>query len=215
MVVIDSETVLQAGMSALSDCDPVMSRIIAAGAIPALRRREPGFAGLCWIVTGQQLSTASANAIWNRIEVFFETLTPSALLAASVEDLRSLGLSEAKVRTLRAAAEAVLSEGLPLDVLNQKSALEAHALMTAVKGIGPWTADIYLTFCLGHADIFPAADLALQEAAKLAYGLDQRPSAKSIGVLAEQWQPWRGVAARVLWAYYRQVKSRDGAPVTG
>jgi DNA-3-methyladenine glycosylase II len=85
--------------------------------------------------------------------------------------------------------------------------------MVAVKGIGPWTADIYLLFCLGHADAFPAGDLALQEAARIAYGLDERPKEKAFVALAERWRPWRGVAAKVLWAYYRIAKAREGAPV--
>jgi DNA-3-methyladenine glycosylase II len=90
---------------------------------------------------------------------------------------------------------------------------DAHAALTAVHGIGPWTADIYLLTCLGHADAWPAGDLALQEAARLAFALDARPAAKALVALAEPWRPWRGVAARVLWTYYRAVKRRDGAPV--
>jgi DNA-3-methyladenine glycosylase II len=81
-----------------------------------------------------------------------------------------------------------------------------------VKGIGPWTADVYLLFCLGHPDAFPAGDLALQEAARVAYGLEARPSVKELIALAERWRPWRGVAAKVLWAYYRLAKAREGAP---
>ena len=93
------------------------------------------------------------------------------------------------------------------------SADEAHAALTAVHGIGPWTADIYLLTCLGHADAWPAGDLALQEAARLALALDARPTTKEMGPLAEGWRPWRGVAARLLWTYYRTVKRRDGAPI--
>ena len=93
------------------------------------------------------------------------------------------------------------------------SADEAHAALTAVHGIGPWTADIYLLSCLGHADAWPAGDLALQEAARLAFGLRARPNAKEMVALAEPWRPFRAVAARVLWTYYRAVKGRDGAPV--
>lgn len=111
-------------MSALSILDPVMSSIIAGGAVPGLRRREPGFSGLCWIMTGQQLSTASANAIWQRVNASFEELTPQALLAATPENLRLLGLSDAKVKTLRATAEAVLSGQLPLDTLHDRNAPE-------------------------------------------------------------------------------------------
>ncbi|HKH34827.1 MAG TPA: DNA-3-methyladenine glycosylase 2 family protein, partial [Beijerinckiaceae bacterium] len=118
----------------------------------------------------------------------------------------------AKIRTLRAIAAAIQDKSLPIGRLHDMPAEEAHALLTAVKGIGPWTADIYLLFCLGHPDAFPARDLALQEAARLAYGLDERPKEKEFVALAEQWRPWRGVAAKVLWAYYRLIKQRDGVP---
>jgi DNA-3-methyladenine glycosylase II len=123
-------------------------------------------------------------------------------------------LSAPKIRTLRAIAEAIASGALPLGTLSDLAADEAHAVMTAVKGIGPWTADIYLLFCLGHPDAFPAGDLALQEAARLAYGLDGRPKEQDFVALAERWRPWRGVAAKVLWAYYRIAKAREGAPVS-
>jgi DNA-3-methyladenine glycosylase II len=89
----------------------------------------------------------------------------------------------------------------------------AHAALTALHGIGPWTADIYLLFCLGHADAFPSGDLAVQEAARIAFGLRNRPDAKRLTKLAEAWRPWRGVAAHLLWAYYHAVKKRDVVPV--
>lgn len=211
-IIIDSDMILREGAEALSRKDPVLARLVAGGALPPMRRSDPGFAGLCWIVIGQQLSTASADAIWRRVSGHFGELTPSALMATSEETLRTLGMSRGKVKTLRAVAEAVLSGALPLDSLHEKQAAEAHALMTSVHGIGPWTADLYLMFCIGHADIFPSADLALQEAAKLAYSLKERPTAKTLADRARQWKPWRAVAARILWAYYRQAKSREGVP---
>ena len=107
-----------------------------------------------------------------------------------------------------------MAAGLPLERLGELGADEAHALLTTVKGIGPWTADIYLLFCLGHADAFPAGDLAVQEAARLALALPARPPEKELLALAERWRPWRGVAAKVLWAYYRLAKSREGAPIS-
>jgi len=90
---------------------------------------------------------------------------------------------------------------------------EAHGRLTALKGIGPWTADVYLLFCLGHPDAFPAGDLAVQEAARLAYNLETRPDAKALTALAERWRPWRGVAAKVLWMVYRKARSRDATPL--
>ncbi len=211
--LLETEAVLKRGVDELVSADPVMARLMAEGVTPQLRKRPPGFEGLAWIVIGQQVSTASAAAIWSRLRGIFEPPTPQTFLALSDEDLRGAGLSAGKVRTLRAAAAEIMDERLPLDRLQNLPADEAHGLLTRVKGIGPWTADIYLLFCLGHPDAFPSGDLAVQEAARLAYGLEQRPDAKALTLLAEQWRPWRGVAAKVLWAYYRVAKAREGAPV--
>ena len=213
--LLETDEVLKRGLDALTRADPVMRALAAAGIVPALRKRPPGFEGLAWIVVGQQVSTASAAAIWGRLRQGLEPATPEAFLRLSDEDLRAAGLSAGKVRTIRAAAREIVEGGLPLDRLHELPAEEAHGLLTRVKGIGPWTADIYLLFCLGHADAFPAGDLALQEAARLAADLAARPSEKELLALAERWRPWRGVAAKVLWAYYRIAKSREGAPMQG
>jgi DNA-3-methyladenine glycosylase II len=209
--ILDSDAALKAGLAKLARRDPVLARLVREGAAPVLRKRPPGFEGLAWIVTGQQVSTASAAAIWARVRDSLAPVTPDRIRAASDEELRAPGLSAAKIRTLRAAAAAVAEGRLPLDRLPELSADEAHDLLTTVKGIGPWTADIYLLFCLGHPDAFPAGDLAVQEAARLAYVLPDRPDAKALTALAERWRPWRGVAAKVLWAHYRMVKAREGA----
>jgi DNA-3-methyladenine glycosylase II len=211
--LLDSMKALDAGVAALTAQDPVMARLVEEGARPPLRKREPGLEGLAAIIVSQQLSTASANAIWSRIKTRWPELSADAILAATDDDLRGTGLSAPKIRTLRAIAEAVRSGALPLHAFRDRPADEAHAVMTSVKGIGPWTADVYLLFCLGHADAFPAGDLALQEAARIAYALDARPKEKDFIALAERWRPWRGVAAKVLWAYYRLAKAREGVPV--
>ena len=211
--LLDSDAVFQQGLAALADGDPVMARVIAEGAVPPLRKREPGFEGLAATIVSQQLSTASAAAIWGRVKAGFPDLSPARIVEASDESLRAAGLSGPKIRTLRGIAAAVAEGSLPLDSLGDRPADEAHAIMVAVKGIGPWTADIYLLFCLGHADAFPAGDLALQESARIAYGLESRPTEKALVGLAERWRPWRGVAAKVLWAYYRIAKAREGAPL--
>jgi DNA-3-methyladenine glycosylase II len=211
--ILDSEGALKAGVIALGAIDPTMARLAAAGVTPLLRKRCPGFEGLAWIVVGQQVSTASAAAIWGRVKQRFGTLTPEAVLTASDDDLRAPGLSTPKIKTLRALASAVADERLPLDRLHEYDADEAHALLTAVKGIGPWTADVYLLFCLGQPDAFPAGDLALQEAARIAFGFESRPDSKALRALAERWRPWRGVAAKMLWAYYRVIKAREGVPL--
>ncbi|ACK52033.1 HhH-GPD family protein [Methylocella silvestris BL2] len=208
--ILDSDQALAEGLAELGRLDPVMARLVAEGAQPVLRKREPGFHGLAWIIMGQQLSVASADAIWRRLIDRLGPLTPSVIEAATDEALKACGLSAPKIRTLRAIAEAITSGALPLDELGVMPADAAHAALTAVKGIGPWTADIYLMFCLGHSDAFAAGDLALQAAARLAYGMTARPGAPELVALAEQWRPWRAVAAKVLWAHYRIAKGRPG-----
>lgn len=181
---------------------------------PPLRRRAPGFEGLAAIVVSQQVSVASARAIESRLLARFAPLDAAALAGASDDDLRACGLSAPKMRTLRACADEILCGRLDLDALADSDADQAHAALTAVKGIGPWTADIYLLFCLGHPDAFPAGDLALQEAARLAFGLKKRPDARRLEALAKSWRPWRAVAARLLWSFYAVAKSRDGVGVS-
>lgn len=210
--LLETDAVLKRGLAALAKLDPVMARLATEGVTPQLRKRPPGFEGLAWIVVGQQVSTASATAIWGRLRAILEPATPEVFLRLSDESLRAVGLSAGKVRTLRTVATDIIVGRLPMDELHTLPADEAHSLLTRVKGVGPWTADIYLLFCLGHPDAFPSGDLAVQEAARLAYGLEQRPNAKALNALAERWRPWRGVAAKVLWAYYRVVKAREGAP---
>jgi DNA-3-methyladenine glycosylase II len=161
----------------------------------------------------QQLSVASAGAIWTRLTGAFDPLTPEAVSHARPERLKRLGLSRPKIRTLKEIARAIMRGKLALAPLAERAADDAHAMLTAIHGIGPWTADIYLLSCLGHADAWPAGDLALQEAVRLAFGLRERPTAKDMVALAELWRPLRSVAARVLWTYYRAVKGREGAPL--
>jgi len=208
--LIDGEEALAeaaAGLRAL-DSD-LVSMLVATGGPPPLRLREPGFAGLAAIIVSQQVSVASASAIFARLSARLAPLDAHGVMAADDEALRACGLSGPKIRALRSVARAV-AEGLDLGALGALDAVEAHRALVAVSGIGPWTADIFLLFCLGHPDAFPAGDLALQEAARLALGLETRPDARRLEAIAERWRPWRGVAARMLWAYYRQAKQRSG-----
>ncbi|WP_372424210.1 DNA-3-methyladenine glycosylase family protein [Salinarimonas chemoclinalis] len=211
---LDSEERLREGLAELVARDPALARAVAEGSVPALRTRPEGFAGLAWIVIGQQVSVASAAAINARLEAALPEMTADALRAASDETLRAVGLSRPKIRTLRAVAEAVASGALPFADLGAMPADDARARLVAVHGIGPWTADIYLLFCLGHADAFAAGDLALQEAARMIYGLEARPDAKALAAMAEAWRPWRGVAAKLLWAHYRRLTGRAGTGET-
>ena len=213
---IHSEADLDAALERLTQADPRFGTLIAHAGRPPLRRRPDGFAGLAATVVSQQLSTASAAAIWGRLAGAFDPLDPAAILKARPQKLARAGLSRPKIKALKEIARAIDRGRLALASLADTDADAAHAALTAVHGIGPWTADIYLLSCLGHADAWPAGDLALQEAARLAFGLKTRPTAKEMVGLAEPWRPFRGVAARVLWTYYRAVKGREGAPaVTG
>ncbi|HXX49773.1 MAG TPA: DNA-3-methyladenine glycosylase 2 family protein [Xanthobacteraceae bacterium] len=207
---IHCESDLEAALAALVAADPRFATLVARAGRPPLRRRPDGFGGLAATVVSQQLSTASASAIWARLAAAFDPFEPQAILRARSARLARLGLSQPKIRALKEIARAVADGRLALASLAEASAEEAHAALTAVHGIGPWTADIYLLSCLGHADAWPAGDLALQEAARLAFGLPARPSAKDMMPLAEPWRPLRAVAARVLWTYYRAVKRREG-----
>ncbi len=200
---IHSESDLDAALAALGKADPRFVALIARAGRPPLRRRSDGFAGLAAIVVAQQLSTASANAIWGRLAAAFDPLDPEAILRARPARLARLGLSAPKIRALKETARAVKRGDLALAALGEIAAADAHAALTAVHGIGPWTADIYLLSCLGHADAWPAGDLALQEAVRLAFKLPARPTAKEMLALAERWRPWRAIAARILWTYYR------------
>ncbi len=177
---------------------------------PPLRRREAGFEGLARIVISQQVSVASANAIWNRFAAVINPMDARTILASSDVELRAVGLSRPKIRTLRAISDAVMQQSLALDGFDLMTEEAVRDALTNISGIGPWTADIFLMFCLGRADSFAAGDLALQEAARMAFNLKTRPNAQELLEIAERWRPWRAVAARLLWAYYKEAKQRDG-----
>jgi len=174
------------------------------GPLP-LRRKPEGFTELLSAIVSQQVSTASAAAIWARVEAA-GLIREDTVRRASAEDLQACGLSRPKVRYAHALAAAQLDYGnlatLPDDVVTQR--------LTSVPGIGPWTAQIYLLSSLGRADVFPDADIALQEAAREMLGLPLRPKANEMAQSALAWSPVRSVAARALWAYYRCIKGREG-----
>jgi DNA-3-methyladenine glycosylase II len=209
-LIVDEASLHEAAERLRAKDPELIERLTAAGGRPPLRRREPGFAGLAAIIVSQQVSVASAAAIFGRLQARVVPLEAAGIAAATEDELRACGLSGAKIRTLRAVAQAVAEGGLDLSGLADLDAGEAHKALVMVKGVGPWTADIFLLFCLGHPDAFPAGDLALQEAARLALNLKRRPDAAKLERIAERWRPLRGVAARMLWAYYRGVKARSG-----
>src|SRR5512139_1352621 len=201
---------LRAALAELVVADPRLKPVAEKAGTFSLRRREPGFPGLCAIVCGQQLSTASAAAIRARLFAAFDPFHHDTVRRARADKLRRLGLSAPKIKSIREIGRAVAKGRIDLTAVGNMDADVAHAALTALHGVGPWTADIYLLFCLGHADAFPSGDLAVQEAARIAFGLRKRPDAKALSKLAEAWRPWRGVAAHLLWAYYHVVKKREG-----
>lgn len=184
-----------------------------AGIEVPLRLRPGGFSGLSEIIISQLVSKASASAIHQRFKIHISILTPDSCLNADDETWKAIGMSRPKQATLRAVAMALKNRSLNLDSLGDLPVDQAVKHLTAIKGIGQWTADVYLLFCVGHPDIFPSGDLALREAAKLIWSLEHRPLDKDLRNLASQWSPWRGVAARLLWAFYAAEKNkRDALP---
>jgi DNA-3-methyladenine glycosylase II len=202
-----SQTDLDRALAELVAAEPRFGPMLATTGNPPLRRREAGFAGLAAIIVGQQVSTQSAAAIWGRLAAAFDPFHHEALRKSRAERLGRLGLSAAKIRTLKGIAHDIAKGRVDLEALATLEADSAHATLTAIHGIGPWTADLYLLFCLGHADAWPGGDLALQEALRLGFRLESRPDAREMARWGESWRPWRGAAAHLLWAYYRVVKT--------
>lgn len=199
---------LQNALEALFQADPdlVEARQVA-GALPD-RVRAPGFETLMLLIIEQQVSLASARAIWGRVLAGMTEVSASAVLALTDDDLRAFGLSRPKVRYCRALAETVEAGDLVLDDLASMTDEQAMSALTAVKGIGRWTAEVYLLFSLGRRDIFPVGDVALQAAAMDVKKLPARPSEKQLYSIAELWRPHRGVAAQLLWRYYGVTRGR-------
>jgi DNA-3-methyladenine glycosylase II len=210
--LIQTDADIEEGLVFLTRRDRRLKKVIRlAGTVP-LRRGADGFVGLARIVVAQQLSVASATAIWSRLQVALPDFAAAAVIDATDEDFRAAGLSAPKIRTLRAIATACL-DGFDFDQLAVLPGEEAHGRLTGIKGIGPWTADIYLLFCLGHADIFPAGDLALRNAVADAFGMALPADPDTVGKLAEAWSPWRSIAAYLFWAYYSARKKQKKLPI--
>jgi len=203
--VILGDTCVLEGAEWLAGYDARFAAAMAqTGPLP-LRLKPEGFDQLLNAIIGQQVSVASANAIWARM-VALDLTSEDTIARASDEDLRAAGLSQQKMRYARALAEARID----YDALREMPSDAVIKTLTQVTGIGQWTAEIYAMFSLGRADVFAHGDLALQEAARVLLDLEERPKEKQMKIIAADWSPWRSVAARVLWAYYRVVKSREG-----
>ena len=203
--IIETHACVAEGAEWLAARDPRFATALdQVGPLP-LRRRKDGFASLLDAIVAQQVSVAAANAIWGRLKVARLT-GPRNVARASDDDLRACGLSRQKIRY----AKALASSGIRFADLRAMPTDQVIARLVEVPGIGAWTAEIYAMFSLGRADVFAPGDLALQEAARILFGLQTRPTQKELRAMAETWSPWRGVAARLLWAYYRMVKEREG-----
>jgi DNA-3-methyladenine glycosylase II len=203
--ILHSADCVAEGAAWLAQREPRFATALAqTGPLP-LRRHPDGFTALLDAIVGQQVSVAAADAIWQRMQA--AGLTEQAgILAASLDDLRAVGLSRQKA----SYAQALAGAGIDFDALRMAPNDQVIQTLVAVKGIGTWTAEIYAMFALGRADAFAAGDLALQESARVLFDLDARPNERALRALAAPWAPWRGVAARLLWAYYHILKSREG-----
>lgn len=170
-----------------------------------IRLTAGGFAGLVRVICGQQLSVASARAIWGRFAALPGALDPAIYLTMSEAEIRATGFSAGKYRTVRVIAQAIVDGTLDFERVETLPAAEAIAYLVAHKGIGPWTAEIYLMFCSGHPDIFPVGDLALRKAVGHALGMDNAPAEKELSAIAADWSPYRHAAALLFWKYYATV----------
>jgi len=203
--IIETDACVAEGADWLAAHDPRFAEALdLVGPLP-LRRKPDGFSQLLNAIVGQQVSVASANAIWAKLEAA-EMHTDAAIRQVDEEHMRSLGLSRQKARYACALANAQID----YDALRDTQTDEVIVILTEVPGIGTWTAEIYAMFSLGRADIVASGDLALQEGARMLFDLDARPTEKQMRAMAQDWSPWQSVAARILWAYYAYMKSREG-----
>ena len=194
---------------ALAAQDPDLAAADALTPAFGWRVRPGGFAGLVRLVVDQQVSTASANAIWARLEAGLGAVTAERVLQASEAELRALALSQQKARYVREIAAAESAGRVDFERLTRMPDEEAVTTLTAIKGVGRWTAEIYLMFSEGRVDLFPAADLALQEAHRAVRAAPARPSEQALRAASEAWRPWRGVAAHLLWRLYAALKAGE------
>jgi DNA-3-methyladenine glycosylase II len=206
MRTLNDETDIAAAVASLLALEPRFTVVTATHGHPPLRRAHPGLEGLLRIITDQLISRQAGIAIWRRIEAKLAPFEPLAIARKREASLMRLGLSGAKARSFKAVAAAVANGTLDFKALSHAPDAEVLAVLTAIKGIGPWTADIFLLSAMGRTDAWPAGDLALQVAAQQLFALTARPNHKELTQIAESWRPWRSVAARLLWSHYRGLK---------
>jgi len=203
--IIRTDADLAEGANWLARREPRFADVLAqTGPLP-LRLRAGGFTALLQAIVSQQISVAAAAGVWAKLEAV-GAVQAEAVAAMDVETLRAAGLSRQKAGYALALAQA----GVDFEALRDMSTVDVIKTLVQIKGIGVWTAEIYAKFSLGHADVMAAGDLALQEAARVVFGLEARPTEKELRAIAEPWSPWRSVAARALWSYYHVIKDREG-----
>lgn len=201
-IVMLNSTSLSDAVEILCQRDANLQAVVNEYGMPPLWAREPGFPTLIHIILEQQVSLASAKACFDKLNSALEGLNPESFLSLSDDALLSFGFSRQKTRYSRIAAEAILDKSLDLEEMADLPDDEVFSQLTALTGIGPWTANIYLLMALGRSDVWPVGDLALEVALKNLLGLDQRPRGEEFQELADGWRPHRAVAARILWHYY-------------
>ncbi|MFH2130623.1 MAG: DNA-3-methyladenine glycosylase 2 family protein [bacterium] len=203
-----TEKRLAEGARTLAERDTDLARLLTADGVPPLWAREPGFSTLILIILEQQVSLASARATYQRLTDNLASFTPGRFLEVGPSHLRSLGITRQKAGYCINVAEAILEDRLNLKALSRMDDTAVLEMLTRIKGIGPWTANIYLLMALCRPDIWPAGDIALMTAAQAVKKLPERPSSETLGEIAEGWRPFRSVAARMLWQRYLSVKAR-------
>ena len=203
--IITSQECISEGLVALNKLEPKFRQAINAIDEIPLRRTSGGFDRLLSTIVSQQLSVAAADAIWKKIELAGLNQI-NKIKKVSDQDLRQVGLSKQKVKYVRSLANAKIN----YDALKAMPTSEVVSELTQVSGVGNWTAEIYVMFSLGRADVFAPGDLALQEATRSLFNLQERPNEKELRSMAKDWSPWQAVAARLLWSYYNQQKKREG-----
>jgi DNA-3-methyladenine glycosylase II len=203
---------IAAAREALIDLDPALARAHAQTPVFDWRVRTGGFEGLFHMIVDQQVSVASAAAIWARVSTGLDgVVTPERVLATEIDVLRGFGLSIQKATYGHEIARAQVEGRIDFDHLERLSDEEAIARLVAIKGVGKWTAETFLMFCEGRQDVFPGGDIALQEAIRWADGVPLRPTEKQTWARAEIWSPHRSVAAHLLWGWYGAVKRGEVA----
>ncbi|MGB2140544.1 MAG: DNA-3-methyladenine glycosylase family protein [Psychrobacter sp.] len=208
MTTLDSSAELKTHIQALIELEPRFAPVYEQVGVPSLRRNEGGFAALLRAIVGQQLSVAAASSIWQRL-VDANLITPKTLIQADDDDLRAQGLSRQKIRYVRS----LVDHDIDYQALTTMSDGEVIATLTAVTGIGRWTAEMYLLFSLGRADILAVDDLAIRVAAMALLELPERPTPKQLKVATQSWSPYLSAASLLLWAYYGGLKDKEAMPV--